>query len=616
MFPPRAPHTASPAFRFSAQTILHAFKRLRFLASGVLCAEAEMSRYAKQLATLRKECRHLRSRLAAQQQQESNGCSGDVDGPAASECSRGSRCTAAEWEGMLQPLQRLHQALHVPASQLASHGPAAEVDPWDLFEGLCNNLERATSHAEFVVHEWQQIKGSASFHELLARPVARTLPVDLLYWLRQLDPSDGSASGISTPGGSQEGLDPSKRGPFPLFACVRLAARLVRCAGALSVSGASEGYNDHVSDGSRGPSGALTRESSLSNTTPLEEEQQQCYNEGAPQRPGALEAERRLREEISKRQQLQHQAATLQRRIAELTEDLKDSRQRIEDQRGAEKERVKLAESEESVRLKGQLGSATEQLETVRQLYESLLEQYEKRHAAAAPQASEELAGENRDLLLQIRSWQASHAAISRSLQEALGELADLRADAARAQTLEKELEAAKREAKRVWGEYLPGYVWYDVEVELIRAHSERDAMEQELKEAKTAVDKYAKALKRLQSEALKGEMQDLERQLATAAQERDEAIVKAEKYVSDNRALSDGMQKLLQRLHAQVEEQEFLIDKRIVAQMITKHQEMHGQIKRRDEIFLLILDVLGFSEDDREKLGLPRKQQDKGKVS
>ncbi|XP_026190216.1 golgin candidate 3 [Cyclospora cayetanensis] len=343
-----------------------------------------------------------------------------------------------------------------------------------------------------------------------------------------------------------------------------------------------------------------------------------------------------------KRQQLQHQAATLQRRIAELTEDLKDSQQRIEDQREAEKERVKLAESEESVRLKGQLGSATEQLETVRQLYESLLEQYEKRHAAAAPQASEELAGENRDLLLQIRSWQASHAAISRSLQEALGELADLRADAARAQTLEKELEAAKREAVRV--EEIRE-IQSISEVELIRAHSERDAMEQELKEAKTAVDKYAKALKRLQtecdatvvrlreelalvqkelramksgvemSEALKGEMQDLERQLATAAQERDEAIVKAEKYVSDNRALSDGMQKLLQRLHAQVEEQEFFIDKRIVAQMITKHQEMHGQIKRRDEIFLLILDVLGFSEDDREKLGLPRKQQDKGKV-
>lgn len=35
-------------------------------------------------------------------------------------------------------------------------------------------------------------------------------------------------------------------------------------------------------------------------------------------------------------------------------------------------------------------------------------------------------------------------------------------------------------------------------------------------------------------------------------------------------------MQKLLQKLHAQVDDQDYFVDKRIVAQMIAKHQEMH----------------------------------------
>lgn len=38
-----------------------------------------------------------------------------------------------------------------------------------------------------------------------------------------------------------------------------------------------------------------------------------------------------------------------------------------------------------------------------------------------------------------------------------------------------------------------------------------------------------------------------------------------------------EGMEKLLQRLHAQVEEQDYFVDKRIVAQMIAKHQQLEA---------------------------------------
>lgn len=40
----------------------------------------------------------------------------------------------------------------------------------------------------------------------------------------------------------------------------------------------------------------------------------------------------------------------------------------------------------------------------------------------------------------------------------------------------------------------------------------------------------------------------------------------------------------------------------------------VQGNIKRRDEIFLLICDVLGFSDEERERYGLPRKQSERGK--
>ncbi|CDJ39624.1 centrosomal protein, putative [Eimeria tenella] len=343
---------------------------------------------------------------------------------------------------------------------------------------------------------------------------------------------------------------------------------------------------------------------------------------------------------MAKRQQLQHQAAALQRRVMELTEDLKDSQQMIEEQREAERERAKQADSEETERLKTQLGKVTEQLETVRVLYKELLENFEKKKINKI-QSSEELASENKDLLLQLRSWQSSHASVSRALQEALEELAELRGAAARVQTLEKELETVKRESGRL--EEIRE-IQSISEVELIKAHSERDAMEKELQEAKSAVEKYARVLKKVQTDCdgtvsrlraelatarseleemqndlnqnqtLKTQIQELEGKLEEAFKQRDEAKAAADKYEADNKTISDGMQKLLQKLHAQVEDQDYFVDKRIVAQMIAKYQETHGNIKRREEIFLLICDVLGFSDEDRERFGLPQRQSERGK--
>ena len=140
---------------------------------GVVCAEAETAKYAQQLANLRKECRQLRSRLSARQQQqqqqpETNGYNAHAEATAAAAAaasgtprSRDTSCNSAQYEAVCQPLERLSQALHLPASYPATSQLASErADPWDAYDGLCSGLERATSHAEFVLKEWEQTRGN------------------------------------------------------------------------------------------------------------------------------------------------------------------------------------------------------------------------------------------------------------------------------------------------------------------------------------------------------------------------------------------------------------------------------------------------------------------------
>ncbi|CDJ50583.1 centrosomal protein, putative [Eimeria brunetti] len=575
-------------------------------------SEAETAKYAQQLASLRRECRQLRSRLSTQQQQQQQQQqqpedTDDAVGAAAAAASSrdSSNPGAAHLDDCSQPLQRLAQALRVqasepasqpdsqPDSQLASQLAAPGADPWDAFEELCSNLEKTVKQAEFVNVEWEHTK--------------------------------------------------------------KTAQKLVRCAGALAVAavGAADsggapgfpmgapGFPMGAPGFPMGAPGAPGSAGSSTVVTPRTTEEGTSSGEGPAAASDVSETERRLRQEVAKRLQLQHQTAALHRRVLELTEDLKDSQQMIEEQREAERERTKAAGNEEIERLKTQLGRVTEQLETVRQLYKELLASYEKRQNSKLQDASEELTGENKDLLLQLRSWQASHAAVSHALQEALSELADLRGDAARVHALERELETVKRESGRL--EEIREIQSLS-EVELIKAHSERDEMEKELQETKMAVEKYARVLKRVQTdhdatvnrlrselaatqsemqmmrndiganETLKTQFQDLEKRLAEAEQERDLARATAKKYEEDNKTISEGMQKLLQKLHAQVDDQDYFVDKRIIAQMIAKHQEMHGNMKRRDEIFLLICDVLGFSDEERERYGLPRKQSERGR--
>ena len=169
--------------------------------------------------------------------------------------------------------------------------------------------------------------GSATFQTLLARPLVRTLPAELRRWLHS--PS------LTTEGSVEGALAEINQQTLALVGCIETAKKLVQCAGALSVAAGS------LTETGGPPMGAPHSRGGSAVATPRASDEVGSNGEGPPDPVEVSEAERRLRQEVAKRLQLQHQTAALHRRVLELTEDLKDAQERIEEQREAERERAK-----------------------------------------------------------------------------------------------------------------------------------------------------------------------------------------------------------------------------------------------------------------------------------
>ena len=176
--------------------------------------------------------------------------------------------------------------------------------------------------------------GSATFQTLLARPLVRTLPAELRRWLHSPSlTAEGSVEGA--PGAPWGALAEINQQTLALVGCIETAKKLVQCAGALSVAAGS------LTEAGGPPMGAPHSRGGSAVATPRASDEVGSNGEGPPDPVEVSEAERRLRQEVAKRLQLQHQTAALHRRVLELTEDLKDAQERIEEQREAERERAK-----------------------------------------------------------------------------------------------------------------------------------------------------------------------------------------------------------------------------------------------------------------------------------
>ncbi|CBZ56172.1 putative centrosomal protein [Neospora caninum Liverpool] len=529
-------------------------------------------------------------------------------------------------------------------------------------DAACCCTERARGRAEWLLSEWTNLVASPAFQRAASATLAPCLPPSQLEWLE----SEAAAAASRAV--------PSAENSSPILDWFALSARLLECLHCLSaendsapavsgeegrtaslekrhrrlflsrqcsIRGSGEAAGSAVAD-DRGAAGAAA-----------------CDNDGPV--PGDIVAEKQLQDEVRLRQLLQHRISLQERRIHELEDELRNVKEAFEHQVNQTTEAAKKAEDQEAERQAQVQQHMNEALRSVRQQYDSLLQQYERlqtanRKAAQSDETerpgdpvvarSQQLECENRDLLLQVKAWQRAHADVSQSLQAASAELAEHRSHAMKVEALEKELTLSKSELARLSNLQS---VQNQSELELIQSHAERDAIEAELNEARRTVESLNKVMEHMQEESdamlqrLKGEKEQTETEvrqlrrklrenagavtdLSGTREELAEAKTKVtaleealDRFLLENAKLKDEIEKILERQQKEEDEREYYVDRRLISEMIAKHQALEGQIRRRDEVFLLICDVLQLSEEDRAKIGIRTRKgaqgdQDQGK--
>ncbi|PFH38036.1 hypothetical protein BESB_003770 [Besnoitia besnoiti] len=536
-------------------------------------------------------------------------------------------------------------------------------------DAACCHVEQASGRAEWLLTEWKTLRASPSFRTAVSARLAMCLPPDQLAWLE--GEAEIPSSRASTPSES----------PSPLLEWMAVSARIVQCLHCLSTDNSESpasstpvlaGGGGRVMHRENGHRRLLARrQSSLrSLEDPVESA---CADEQLVHRFAESEtdcgpaaqcdgaSEKQLQEAVRLRQLLQHRISLQERRIHELEDELRSVKEAFEHQVDQTTEAVKKAEDQEAARQAQIQQQTNEALNSIRQQYDSLLHQYERLQAASRKAAqndeaerandpiaarAQQLECENQDLLLQVKSWQRAHADVSQSLQAASAELSEHRSYALKVDALEKELALSKKELVRM--NNLQN-VQNQSEMELIQSHAERDAMEAELNELRRTVESLSNAVERIQEEneaviqTLKEEKEQAEadaRQLRRKVAENAGAVIdlsgsleelaeatakvavlttSLDALQGENSALKQEIERILERQQKEQDEREYYVDRRIISEMISKHQALRGQIRRRDEVFLLICDVLQLSEEDREKIGIrtrkgPHESQDADK--
>ncbi|KEP60736.1 UNVERIFIED_CONTAM: hypothetical protein HHA_249860 [Hammondia hammondi] len=531
-------------------------------------------------------------------------------------------------------------------------------------DAACCCIERANGRAEWLISEWKTITASRSFQRAVSASWGPRLPPSQLEWLE----SESNPSRLPTP----------PEHASPILEWLTVSARLLECLHCLSVETDSSfaptpttGEEARALEREKGQRRLfLSRQSSTTRnpaeaTSSVVPDDLLTHNASAGEIEGSLHgdsvAEKQLQDEVRLRQLLQHRISLQERRIHELEEELQSVREAFEHQVNQTTEAAKKAEDQEAERQAQLQQHMNEALCSIRQQYDSLLQQYERlqtanRKAAQSDEAerpgdpvaarARQLECENQDLLLQVKAWQRAHADVSQSLQVASAELSEHRSYAMKVETLEKELTLSKGELARLSNLQS---VQNQSELELIQSHADRDAIEAELNEARRMVESLNKVMEHMQEESdamvqrLKGEKEQIEtevRQLRRKLEENAGAVTNLsgtreelaeaqtkvtaleealDKFQSENAKLKGEIETILERQQKEEDEREHYVDRRLISEMISKHQALEGQIRRRDEVFLLICDVLQLSEEDRAKIGIrarkgAQEDQDQGK--
>eukprot|EP00922_Rhytidocystis_sp_ex-Travisia-forbesii_P022809 GHVS01033420.1.p1 GENE.GHVS01033420.1~~GHVS01033420.1.p1 ORF type:complete len:342 (-),score=71.97 GHVS01033420.1:524-1549(-) len=302
-----------------------------------------------------------------------------------------------------------------------------------------------------------------------------------------------------------------------------------------------------------------------------------------------------------------------------------------------ERERDRHIHEEEKAHLRHSLASFTERYDALMKQYQKLQEtckdltHAESTHSVVQTRL-QQLEAENEDTMHQVRSWQEAHSALAESLHEVSVELAEQRGQNQRMETLEMELAEHKRTGMRLQ-ELTESY--QQVSDKLHKSVGECECLSLQLCESRRSVDGLSIGVEemqqlhddtvaRLEEELLnaQAEARHARAQMEALCAVHEEVVLLREQIMgertlreegekrratleADNKILSEAIEKLLHRIHKEKDERENFIDRRLISQMIHRHAEQRGNIKRRDQIFLLICDVIGLSEAEKERLGL-----------
>ncbi|POM84270.1 hypothetical protein CmeUKMEL1_11555 [Cryptosporidium meleagridis] len=125
-------------------------------------------------------------------------------------------------------------------------------------------------------------------------------------------------------------------------------------------------------------------------------------------------------------------------------------------------------------------------------------------------------------------------------------------------------------------------------EVELERARSEEKKLQTRLSVLDSCQD----------------EINSLKDNIAKLEEDRNSLERRVGELVENNNNLLNSNEQIMKQLQDTKEEQkEFMIDKRFIIQIIQKHNEDGSRIKYRNDLFNLLCDVIGLSQDERSNL-------------
>ncbi|KAL7068735.1 hypothetical protein ACR3K2_08940 [Cryptosporidium serpentis] len=101
-------------------------------------------------------------------------------------------------------------------------------------------------------------------------------------------------------------------------------------------------------------------------------------------------------------------------------------------------------------------------------------------------------------------------------------------------------------------------------------------------------------------------EVRDMKRVVSNLFNEKQSLEKQIEDLHVNNRNLLENMERTLLQMHDLKQDLKFnFVDKRLVIQLIEKHNEKGVKIKYRDDIFCILCDIIGISKKDRERLNI-----------